>query len=91
MEIELVGLDAEDVARRSGRQNIRRQCLAKAGDVDPQRRRATLERVLAPHVVDQAIGGNDLVGAEEEGGEEGARLRPAEGNLAAPVPHLERP
>ena len=52
---------------------------------------ATLERVLAPHVVDQAVGGNDLVGAEEEGGEEGARLRPAEGNLTAPVPHLERP
>ena len=51
---------------------------------------ASLGRVLAPELVDQPVSGNDLVGVEEEHGEQRTRLGPAQGNLAAFVPHLER-
>ena len=90
MEIELVGLDAEDVAGRSGRQHVLRKCLAKSRDVDAQCGGGVLGRVPAPELVDQPVSGNDLVGMQKEPGEERARLAPTEGNLASPVPHLER-
>ncbi len=90
MEIELVGLDPDDVAGRSGRQHVLRKRLAKSRDVDPQRGGGVLGRVLAPELVDQPVSGNDLVGVEEEHGEKRTRLRPAQGNLARLVPHLER-
>ena len=90
MEIELVGLDPDDVAGRSGRQHVLRKRLAKSRDVDPQRGGGALGRVLAPELVDQPVSGNDLVGVEEEHGEKRTRLAPAQGNLAAFVPHLER-
>ena len=90
VEIELVGLDPDDVAGRSGRQHVLRKRLAKSRDVDPQRGGGVLGRVLAPELVDQPVSGNDLVGVEEEHGEKRTRLGPAEGDLAAFVPHLER-
>ena len=47
--------------------------------------------VLAPELVDQPVGGNDLVGMEEEGGQQRSRLAATEGHLTASVPDLERP
>jgi hypothetical protein len=66
VEIERVGLDPDDVAGRSGRQHLLRKRLAKSGNVDPQGGRRALGRVLAPELVDQPVGGNDLVWMEEE-------------------------
>ena len=90
VEIELVGLDPDDVAGRSGRQHVLRKRLAQPRDVDAQRGGGVLGRVLAPELVDQPVSGNDLVGVEEEPGEKRTRLGPTQGNLASPVPHLER-
>ncbi len=90
VEIELVGLDPDDVAGRSGRQHVLRKRLAQSRDVDAQRSGGVLGRVLAPELVDQPVGGNDLVRVEEEHGEKRTRLEAAEGDLAAFVPHLER-
>ena len=67
-----------------------RKRLAKSRDVDSQRGGGALGRVLAPELVDQPVSGNDLVGMEEEQGEKRTRLGSAQGNLAAPVPHLKR-
>ena len=91
VEVECVGPDPDDVAGRPGRQHVVRQRLAQPRDVDPQRRGGALRRVRAPELVDQPVGGNDLVRVKEEQGEQRARLRSAQGNLAASVPHLERP
>ncbi len=90
MEIELVGLDPDDVAGRSRRQHVLRKRLAQSRDVDAQRSGGVLRRVLAPELVDQPVGGNDLVRVEEENGEKRTRLGPAQGDLAFSVPHLER-
>ena len=90
MEIELIGLDAEDVAGRSGRQHILRKRLAQSRDVDPQSGGGVLGRVLTPELVDQPVSRNDLVGMQQEPREKRTRLRPSEGHLGAVVPHLER-
>ena len=80
VEIERVGLDPDDVAGRSGRQHVLRQRLAKSRDVDPQCGGGALGRVLAPELVDQPVGRNDLVGVEEEQGEKRPRLGAAQGH-----------
>ena len=77
-----VGLDPDEVAGRSGRQHVLRQRLAQPRDVDPQRGGSVLGRVVAPELVDQPVGGDDLVGMEQEHGEERTRLGPANGDLA---------
>ena len=88
VEIELVGLDPDDVAGRSGRQHVLRKRLAKSRDVDPQRGGGALGRVLAPELVDQPVSGNDLVGVEEEHGEKRTRLaaRPGKPRRLRPTP-----
>ena len=74
VEIERIRLDPDDVAGRSGRQHVPRKRLAQSRDVDPQRGGGVLGRVVAPELVDQPVGGNDLV---RDGG--GARTRSARG------------
>ena len=90
MEIEGVRLDPEDVARRPRRQHVGEKRLAEARDVDAQRAGGDRGRVLAPELVDQLVAGHDLVGVQEEHGQERARLGAAERYLAAFVPRLER-
>jgi hypothetical protein len=90
VEVERIGLDTDEVARGSGRQYVLGKRLSKSRDVDPQCLGGSLRRALAPQLVDQPVGGNDLVGVEKEHGEKRTRLAPAHGNLAAFVPHLER-
>jgi hypothetical protein len=90
VQIERVRLDPDDVAGRSGRQHVLGERLTKARDVDPQRVGSALGRVLPPELVDQPVGGNDLVGVQEKQSEKSAQLAPAEGDPAAFVPHLER-
>ena len=52
--------------------------------------RLALGRVLAPELVDQPVSRNHLARVQEEHGEQRTWLGPAQGNLAAFVPHLER-
>ena len=78
MEIQVVGLDPEDVAGGPGLQHVLRKRLAESRDVDPQRTVGPLGRVLPPELVDQAVTRNDLVVTEQEHGQQGARLLPAQ-------------
>ena len=91
VEVELLRLDADQVAGRLRGEGIRRKRLAKARHVHTERSCRVLGRILSPEVVDQAVGGNDLVRVQEESDEEGALLRAAEPTLAALVPNLYRP
>ena len=88
VEIELVGLDPDEVSGRSGRQHVLRKRLSKSRDVDAQCRGGVLRRALAPELVDQPVSGNDLVCVEDKNSPKRTRLVPAQGDLASSVPHL---
>ena len=90
VEIEIVGLDPDQVARRPRGQHVLRKRLAKSRYMHVKRLVGALRRVLAPELVDQPVGGDDVVGMEQKHREKRARLGTAEGDLAAFVPHLER-
>jgi hypothetical protein len=59
--------------------------------VNLERRARRFGRGRVPQLVDQAVTGDDTVGLEQEQGELGALLDPAEGDLPAVVDDLERP
>ena len=88
VEVELIRPQTDHVAGRLRGEGIRRKRLAKARHVDTERSAACLGRILPPEVVDQTVGGNDLVRVQEKGGEESTLLRAAEPTLAALVPNL---
>ena len=67
------------------------QRLAKLRDVDLEALRGGRRRTVAPELVDQAIGGDDLVAVKEQNGEHRALLRSAEGDLTSLRADLERP
>ena len=90
LEVELVRSDADQVAGRPRLQHVLRKRLAEPRDVDAQSRGRVVGRALAPELVDQPVGWDDLVGVEEQHGEQLTRLRPAQGYLAAFIPNLER-
>ena len=59
--------------------------------MDAQGCGGAIGRVLAPELIDQPVGGNDLVGMEKEGSQQRSRLAATERYLTASVPNLERP
>ena len=67
------------------------QSLAKLRDVHLDDLRGGRRRTVAPELVDQAIGGDDLVAVKEQNGEHRALLRSAEGDLTSLRADLERP
>ncbi len=89
VEIERLGLDPgaypgeRVISRVLGSALRSRETFTRSGG-------AVLRRVLAPQLVDQPVGGNDLVGMQEEHREQRPRFATAEGELDAFVPHLER-
>jgi hypothetical protein len=86
VQVELVGVDAQEVAGLAGEQRAGRGRPGSARlDRLAQRRHVVLERLLdcgrrflTPDRVDQLVGGDHLVGVEEELGEEHAVLDAAE-------------
>src|SRR5438067_291476 len=59
--------------------------------MDLQGRRSGLRRCLAPQIVDQPAARDDLVRVQEEEGEQGALLGPAERERATLIERLQRP
>ena len=55
-----------------------------------QSRVGVLRRIVAPEPVNQAVGGDDRAGLEEQQREEGALLSTAETKLPIALPDLER-
>src|SRR5215467_6962371 len=70
LQIQLISLDVDDVARRLVAQCHRAladaQCLAQAGYVHLELMPGRLGRLEAPHVVDQSADGDDLVGVQKQ-------------------------
>ena len=56
-----------------------------------QRRRGGLGRVLAPEIVDQAVGRNDAVRVQEQQRQQGALSLPAQFDRSPVTVYLERP
>src|SRR5581483_6748133 len=89
-EVELPGLEAEDVSRRPPLDRIGAERLAELRDEVLQRRRRGRRRLARPERVDQPVGRDDPAGVEEEQSEQRPLLRSAERKRASPGDHLER-
>src|SRR5262249_59602315 len=74
VEIQLSFLEVKRVARRLRREPLGGDRLAKLRDVDLERLRRRLGRVVAPERVDQLRDGNDAVPVQQQQGEQRARL-----------------
>jgi hypothetical protein len=91
VQIELAGLDPEDIARRPRDEDVvPSERLAKLRDADAERRRAGRGRLLAPELVDQPVARDDLVRVEQEHREQRPLPRSRERKRATALEHLER-
>ncbi len=91
MEVELTVADPDEVAGGLRQDQIPAERLAQLGDVHLERRPGGLREVRHPELVDEPVAGDDLVGVQQQGGEQGALLRAAEPQDPAFFPDLERP
>ena len=93
--VEPSGVDVErihdqDVAGRSALQDPLTQGLAEVRYVRLERVACLPGGLVAPDLIDQRVGGDDLVRADQEVGENGALLRTAEGHGAISGVDLQR-
>ena len=92
VDVELVRVDADDVARRPGDDPVGADRPAERMHVHLERARRARGGLLAPDPVDQAVGRDDVVRVEQELREQGTRPRPAERDRRTVVSdHLHRP
>ena len=66
------------------------QLLAQLGDVHVQALRDRGRRSLPPQLGDQPVGGDDLVGVQQQDRQQGAALAGTDGHRPTVVVHLER-
>jgi len=98
-EVELVGVELEEIAGRAGDQKPAGLAarasglkhLAKLGDEDLKGLGRRLWWLGAPQLVDQTIARDDLVGAEEKGCEQRALLGSPQGKRLVVIASLEWP
>ena len=90
-QVERVRLDLDQVAGRTGDEDVRREHLAEVRDVRLEDVDRCLGRLLAPELVDQAIARDDLVRSGEEERKQRALPRAAQGERVPAVDCLERP
>jgi hypothetical protein len=88
--VRRVGGDPEHVTGLPRGEHVRRQQLADLRDEVLERRRRGARRRLAPELVHEAVDRDDLVRVDQEEGEEGALLLPAERDRPAVADDLER-
>ena len=91
MQVQVIALDSDDVARRPCRQHVPGECLSKSRDVHAKRIGGALRRILAPELVDQPVRRDHLVRVDEKQREQRPLLGSAQRDLARIVPYLERP
>ena len=65
-EVDALRVDGQDVAGRSRHDALGAQCLAQRGDAVAERGRGRRGRRVAPELVEQPVGRDDLVDAEEQ-------------------------
>ena len=90
LEVELAGLDAEEVARPAGDDSVGAEQLAERVHRHLEGVCGRLRRILAPEGVDQALARNDRVGVEEQKREQRPLAPAADGEDAAVLLDLER-
>jgi hypothetical protein len=92
VRIEARPIVDRDVPSRSPAEELRLlERLPQTGYIDLEAMCRGWRRARAPQLVDQPIGRDHLVRAEEQHGEEGALLRTAERHRFAADPDLQRP
>ena len=89
MQIELLGLELERVAGRA-RDEYGADRLPQVRDVALEDGLGAAGDPLAPELVDQARGRDDVPGLQRENGQDGALLRAAKRERAAVDLHVER-
>src|SRR5207244_9028378 len=90
-EIDPLGRNRENVAGLPGQQRVGSEQLAQRRDRVLEGGRRRSRRLLAPERLDQELGRDDVAGAEQQHGEHGALLLPAERQrLPVVVDDLER-
>ena len=91
VEVDAVGRELEQVARRARVQQALGERLAELGDVDLDGLRGAVRDVVPPEVVDEAGDPNRAVEVQDQDGQQRAALATAQRNeLAAVADHLER-
>ena len=88
--VELVGFDPDRVPGRPGRDPVPAQPSPEVGDVHLKRLLGGVRRALLPQGVDQPVPRHDLIGMEEQHGEERPLLRAAEIERLPAGDHLQR-
>ena len=78
-------------SRARGSGSARAEGLPEVRDIGLDDVPRRLRRLVAPDLVDQGLGGHELVRAHEEMGQDRALLRPAERDGPVSRVHLERP
>ena len=89
-EVDGVGLGNERVSAGPRDEHTGRQHLAQLGDVYLHHLRGRAGHVLAPEVLDEALGGDRAIGIERQPGEQRAWLATAEPHRGGSVADLER-
>ena len=88
--VELVGCEAEDIARRAGLEHVRAEDLPEAGDRVLQGRCRSLRCVLAPQEIDESVHRDHAPDVEQEDGQKAALPVAAERDRPGLVRDLER-
>ena len=96
--VESLGLDDQRIAAGAGRQHLagsaarafRLQCGAQPRDVHLQGVGGSPRRPAVPNLFDQQIGGDRLVGVDQEDPQQGPLLRRIKGQGMSPVTHFQR-
>ena len=92
LRVELVRPHAQYVAGRSRHERVRLpECLAQAGHVNVHRLDRAGRRVLAPQRHREPIGADRLVGMQQQGRQDDARLDSVQRDRTGLAAHLERP
>ena len=89
-EVELTGVDADQVAGRPRDDRLGPERLAKLDDEVLQRVRRRARRLARPQCVDQPVGRDHAAGVEEQEGEQRPLLRRAERDSLAVGDRLQR-
>ena len=90
MEVELPGLDAEDVAGRLRDQRVCAEQLAELRDEVLERGDRGFRRLLAPQLIDDPVGRDDRTRVDEEKPEEGPLLLTSERDGSGLVCDVDR-
>ncbi len=88
-EIEVVTFELDAVTRSDREDGVGAELPAEGMHVTLDELRGGLRRPLAPELVDETIGGDDLVGVEQENGEKRALLGASEPDRSPVEPHLD--